>query len=111
MKGGRYQEAISLLQESVRSDPQDARAYELIESAEKALCQELYKAIPAEKTPYFIGPQSALTRHSLSYQEGFVASRIGSCDVRSIIMLSPLGELEVLQILEKLLKLGLIALK
>lgn len=57
-------------------------------------------------------PESALTRLKLSHQEGFVASRInGSCDVKSIVMLSPLRELDILQILDKLLKLELVALK
>jgi hypothetical protein len=111
MRAGRYQDAISILQEGLKTDPQNVRAYELVEGAEKAFCQELYKLIPPEKTPYFTVPESTLTRHSLSYQEGFVASRIGACDVRSIIMLSPLRELEILQILEKLQKLGLIGLR
>jgi tetratricopeptide (TPR) repeat protein len=111
IKGGRYQEAMAVLQEGLKVDPQNARAYEMMESAEKALCQELYKIIPPDKMPYFMVSESSLTKHSLSYQEGFVASRIGSCDVRSIIMLSPLRELEILQILEKLQKLGLIGFR
>jgi hypothetical protein len=113
MERRRYQEAIAVLQEILRLDPQNARAYELMDVAEKALCQELYRnSIPPDKTPHFLVPESALTRYSLSYQEGFVASRInGSCDVKSIIMLSPLRELEILQILDKLLKLELIALR
>jgi hypothetical protein len=113
MKAQRYQEAIGVIQEVLRVDPLNARADELLESAEKALCQELYRtSTPADQTPHFIVPESALTRFSLSHQEGFVASRItGSCDVRSIVMLSPLRELEILQILDKLIKLELIALK
>jgi hypothetical protein len=35
----------------------------------------------------------------------------GACDVRSIVMLSPLRELDILQILDKLLKLEIIALR
>ncbi len=113
MRAKKYQEAIAVLQESLQLEPQNGRADELIEQAERALCQDLYRTTtPANRIPYFVMPESALTRFKLSNQEGFVASRInGSCDVKSIVMLSPLRELDILQILDKLLKLELIALK
>ena len=51
-------------------------------------------------------------RYNLTHEEGFVASRInGTWDVKSIVMLSPLREIEILQALEKMLKMGLIALR
>jgi len=113
MQSQRYQEAISAFQEVIRLDPQNAWASEQIEQAEKALCQNYYKSsIPAGKIPYFLIPESSLTRHNLTHQEGFVASRInGTWDVKSIVMLSPLRELEILQVIDKLLRLELIALK
>ncbi len=113
LKARRHQEAISVFQEVLRLDPHNARADEMIESAERAMCQEFYKTTtPPDKTPYFIVPDHFLTRFNLSHQEGFVASRInGACDVKSIVMLSPLRELEILQILDKLTRLELIALK
>jgi tetratricopeptide (TPR) repeat protein len=108
-----YQEAILAFQEVIRVDPQNIWASEQIEQAEKALCQEFYRtSIPAAKVPYFLLPESSLVRHNLSHEEAFVASRInGAWDVKSIVMLSPLRELEILQVLDKLLKMGLIALK
>jgi tetratricopeptide (TPR) repeat protein len=113
MQSCRYQEAISAFQEVIRLDPQNAWASEQIEQAENALCQEYYqKSIPANKIPCFLIPESALTRHNLTHEEGFVASRInGTWDVKSIVMLSPLRELEILQIMDKLLKMELITLK
>jgi hypothetical protein len=109
----RYQEAIAIFQEVSRLDPQNVLASEQIEQAEKAICQDFYRStIPAGRIPHFIVPESALTRHSLTHEEGFVASRInGTWDVKSIVMLSPLRELEILQVLDKLMKMGLIALK
>jgi tetratricopeptide (TPR) repeat protein len=109
----RYQEAIHAFQEVIRLDPQNAWASEQIEQAEKALCQEFYRTtIPATKVPYFLVPESSLARHNLTHEEGFVASRInGTWDVKSIVMLSPLRELEILQVLDKLVKMELIALK
>ena len=113
MKAGKYQEAIALCQEVLQLDPQNARADELIELAERSLCQHYYKdSIQSSKIPYFLVDESSLTRYALTHQEGFVVSRInGAWDVKSIVMLSPLRELEVLQVLDKLVQLGLIALK
>ena len=113
MKARKYQEAIAVCQEVLQLDPQNAWADELIESAERSLCQQYYEdSIQSSKIPYFLVDESSLTRYALTHQEGFVASRInGGWDVKSIVMLSPLRELEVLQILDKLIKLELIALK
>jgi tetratricopeptide (TPR) repeat protein len=113
LKAGKYSEATAVFQEVLQADPQNARADQLLEDAEAALCQELYQtSVPADKIPVFLVPEHEIMRFNLSHQEGFVASRInGACDVKSIVMLSPLRELEILQILDKLIGLGLIALK
>ncbi len=113
MEERKYQEAIAAFQEILRVNPQHAQADEQIELAEKAICQDYYKhSIPAHKVPYFRVPESALTRYGLSHQEGFVASRInGAWDVKSIVMLSPLREIEILQVLDKLIRMKLVALK
>ncbi len=113
MQEHKYLEAIEAFQEVIRLDPQNAWASEQIEQAEKALCQEYYRTtVPAGKIPYFLVPESSLTRHNLTHEEGFVASRInGTWDVKSIVMLSPLRELEILQVVDKLLRMGLIGLK
>lgn len=109
----KYHEAIAAFQEVLRTDPQNVSASEQIEQAEKAICNEYYRStIPANKAPYYIVPEASLTRHNLTHQEGFVASRInGTWDVKSIVMLSPLRELEILQVLDKLMKMGLISLR
>ncbi|HYK90631.1 MAG TPA: DUF4388 domain-containing protein [Acidobacteriota bacterium] len=113
MQSRKYQEAIAVFQEVLRTDPQNSQADELIELAEKAICHDYYThSIPAHKVPYFLVPESSLTGYSLSHQEGFVASRInGAWDVKSIVMLSPLREIEILQVLDKLAKMELIGLK
>jgi hypothetical protein len=113
MQSHRYAEAVTAFQEVIRLDPQNTWASEQIEKAEKAICQEYYRTtIPAAKTPFYLIPESALTRYNLTHEEGFVASRInGTWDVKSIVMLSPLREIEILQVLDKLRKMELIALK
>lgn len=113
MQSHKYQEAIAAFQEVLRIDPQNQWASDQIEQAEKALCQEYYRStVPSAKIPYFLIPEASLTRYNLTHEQGFVASRInGTWDVKSIVMLSPLRELEILQVLDKLLKMELIALK
>jgi len=113
IKGHKYAEAIAVFQQILLTDPQNAVAEEQIEQAEKAICQELYRTtVPGNHVPYFLVPESSLMEYDLTNQEGFVASRInGSWDVNSIVMLSPLREIEILQILEKLINMKLIALK
>jgi tetratricopeptide (TPR) repeat protein len=109
----KYTEAISVFQEVLRLDPQNSWADEQIELAEKAICEELYRnSIKEGKVPFFLVPESALARYNLTHQEGFVASRInGTWDVKSIVMLSPLREIEILQTLDKLKRIGLIDLR
>ncbi len=113
MQSRQYGEAIASFQEVLKLDPQNTWASEQIDKAEKSMCQEYYRTtIQPGKIPYFLVPESALLRHNLTHEEGFVASRInGTWDIKSIVMLSPLRELEILQVLDKLLKMELIALK
>ena len=113
MRQQKYAEAIALFQEVLRHDPQNMWADEHIEQAEQAMCQQLYSSsLPAHRVPYFTVPEASLTQYKLSHQEGFVVSRInGTWDIKSIVMLSPLREIEVLQILDKLMRMGLIDLK
>jgi hypothetical protein len=113
LKNGNYQEAIAAFQESLRLDPQHVEADEQIEIAERAICQDLYtRFLPKNKIPYFLVPISSLKECNLTHQEGFVASRInGAWDVRTIVMLAPLREIEVLQTLDRLIKMNILGLR
>ncbi len=113
MQSHDYHGAIAAFQDVIRLDPQNAWASEQIDQAERAICQEYYRgSTPAARIPYFLIPESSLSHYGLTHEEGFVASRInGTWDIKSIVMLSPLREIEILQVLDKFLKLKLIALK
>lgn len=113
MEKKKYREAISTFQEILRADPNNMKAHEQIDLAEKAICQELYQAaLPPNKIPHFLIKETDLSKYNLTPQEGFAASRInGAWDIKSIVMLSPLQEFEVLQILDKLIKMKIIGLK
>lgn len=113
MKNGSYPEAIAAFQEALKLDPQNVEADEQIEIAERAICQDLYaRWLPKNKIPYFLVPISSLTSCNLTHQEGFVASRInGAWDIRTIVMLAPLREIEVLQTLDRLIKMNILGLR
>ena len=111
-KQHKWPEAIAVFQKVLETDPQNFRAYDQIEQAEKAICQDLYKnLLPPDKVPYLLIPVSLLKKFELTHREGYVASRIdGTWDVRSIVTLSPLPELEVLRTLQKLITCDVVAL-
>ena len=113
MQSHDYREAMAVFQEVLRLDPQNTWASEQIDRAEIALCQEYYRStVPPAKIPYFLVPATSLSRHQLTHEEGFIASRInGTWNIKSIVMLSPLREIEILQALDRFLKLEIIALK
>ncbi len=113
MQNRKYREAISAFQEALQLDPQNSWADQQIEQAERALCEEIYQtSLPPSKVPYFLAPESTLAHYNLTHEEGFVASRInGTWDLKSIVMLSPLREVEILQIVEKFKSMGLIGLR
>jgi tetratricopeptide (TPR) repeat protein len=112
VKQNKLPEAIEVFQKVLATDPQNFRAYDQIEQAEKAICQDLYKnALPPDKVPYLLVPVSLLKKLELTHREGYVASRIdGTWDIRSIVTLSPLPELEVLRTLQKLIISDVVAL-
>lgn len=113
MDEGRHEEAIHILQDVLRTDPQNFKAHEQIELAEKAICRNLYQTeMPEDKVPHFVVPVGTLAKLQLSHREAYVASRInGTWDIKSIVRLSPLREHEVLQILQKLRSKKLIELR
>jgi hypothetical protein len=94
-------------------DPSDGRAAEAIREAEREIKSALQKdGVSGEKVPELAVPVSDLTERSFSPHEGFVLSRInGQWDVKSIMKISPIRELEVLMIFQKFLRDGVIRWK
>jgi uncharacterized protein DUF4388 len=94
-------------------NPADGRAAEGIRDAERIIKQSLEKdGIKGEKIPELAIPISEITERTFSPHEGFVLSRINAqWDVKSIMKISPIRELEVLMIFQKFLKDGVIRWK
>ena len=94
-------------------DPSDGRAAEAIRQAEREIKSALEKdGITGERIPELAIPVTKITEMPFSPHEGFVLSRInGAWDVKSIMKISPMKELEVLMIFQSFAKNGVIKWK
>ena len=93
--------------------PADGRATEAVRDAERQIRLGLGKdGVTGEKVPELAISIPELTERTFSPHEGFVLSRInGQWDVKSIMKISPIKDLEVLMIFQRLLKDGVIRWK
>jgi hypothetical protein len=93
--------------------PTDGRATEGIRDAERLIKESLERdGIKGDRVPELAIAFSEITDRSFSPHEGFVLSRInGQWDMKSIMKISPIRELEVQMIFQKLLKDGVIRWK
>ncbi len=107
------QAAYRMLKVASDLDPNDGRATEAIRDAERLIKDNLAKdGVKLTAIPEHAIPISDLTTRTFSPQEGFVISRInGQWDVKSIMKISPMKELDVMMIFQRLLKAGVIRWK
>ena len=94
-------------------DPADGRAAEAVRDAEREIRAALERdGVTGEKIPELSISIPELTERTFSPHEGFVLSRInGQWDVKSITKISPIKELEVLMIFQRLWKDGVVRWK
>jgi hypothetical protein len=87
-------------------DPGNGRAIEAMRDAERRIKKALEKdGVKGDRVPELAIPLMDLTKRAFSPHEGFILSRInGQWDVKSIMKISPIKELEVLMIFQRLLK-------
>ncbi|MCA1580382.1 MAG: DUF4388 domain-containing protein [Acidobacteria bacterium] len=100
------QKAYRMFKVASDLDPSDGRAADAIRQAEREIKGALEKdGITGDRIPEIAIPVSKLTELPFSPHEGFVLSRInGVWDVKSIMKISPIKELEVLMIFQSLSK-------
>lgn len=105
--------AYRMFKVAAELDPADGRVVEAIREAERGIRSALEKTgVTGEKIPEIAIPMSELTDMTLSPHEGFVLSRInGAWDVKSIMKISPMKELEVLMIFDKFIRDGMVRFK
>jgi len=94
-------------------DPADGRPREAMTLAEERLRARLAAdGVELQRIPMLKVPLDRLTSFNFTPNEGFVLSRInGSWDVKSIVKISPIREVEVLLVFQRLLRDGVIQWK
>ena len=107
------QAAYRMFKVAYELDPTDGRTTESIRDAEREIKAALAAdGVSGEKIPELAIAMQSLTEHPFSPHEGFVLSRINAqWDVKSIMKISPMKELEVLMIFQKFLRDGVIRWK
>jgi hypothetical protein len=110
LDAGDPEQALDLLRQALAASPRDYRIKKMFDEAGAAFREEAYaRWLPPSGVPRMVKDLASLTSEPLGPEEMFLLSRIdGSWDVKSIIDISPLGEVEALRQMKRLLDRGLI---
>ena len=108
-----YDAAIDLLQQAMAASPRDLKIKEMFDHACHQFREHAYRDLmPPARVPVLVRAMNQLTGEALTPEEVFLISRInGAWDLKSIIDISPLGEVEALRIMKRLMDRGLIKLR
>jgi hypothetical protein len=107
------EDAWTLFKTASELDPADGRPRDALREVEDLLKQTLASdGVEPNRVPVLKVPLDRLTSFNFTPNEGFVLSRInGSWDVKSIVKISPIREMEVLLAFKKLVRDGVIEWK
>jgi len=113
MKEGRFNGALEAYEAVLSLDFLNHEAKKgLVAVGEGRKRERIARQVPLDKVPILLLGSVSLTRESFDSHEGFVLSRInGQWDVRSILKLCPIPELDALGIFARLLDRKIIELK
>ncbi len=113
MTRGEYEGALTILDGLYRTHTEDSALQRLMREAEAAFIEKAYRHyLPARKIPSLTRPVAELASAELSPTEFFLLSRIdGTWDVKSIIQIAPLREVEALRTLKRMREQGIIELR
>ena len=110
---GKLEDSIDLLREIKPSEEVYQKVIPLLEKTEREFVKQLNKGIlPPEKILKLLVPLSQLSSMRLTPEEGFVLSRIdGNWDIRSILSVTPMKEVDALRLMKRLVDRGIIGIK
>jgi len=113
MKGRDYDRAISILKSGLAEHPYDPDLCEALELAEKGLTDNLKSEMLSDKRiPYLLRDDILQISSRWTPAQRYILSRIdGHRTLRSIIMVSPLKEVEALKTFHGLIKANLVGLR
>ena len=109
---GEAEEALALLESARDAGLRAPELNALSQEAETYFVERAYRHyLPAAKVPVLKQPLESLMGETLSPEEMFLVSRVnGSWDLRSIVSISPLREVDALRALKRLRERGVIDL-
>ena len=112
IKSGDSEGALTILEKARRAAGKNPEMNALIQVAEEHFIDKAYRHyLPPKKIPVLRKPLESLVNQDLSPEEGFLVTRVnGSWDLRSIISISPLREVDALRAFKKLRERGIIDL-
>lgn len=112
LKSGDAEGALVILEKVRAGAGKSPEINALIQVAEEHFIERAYRHyLPAKKVPVLKRPLETLIDQDLSPEEVFLVSRVnGSWDLRSIISISPLREVDALRAFKKLRERGIIDL-
>lgn len=110
---GEFESALEILDRAYKALPGDEALRRILAEAEAAFIEKAYRHfLPPAKIVTLAKAVESLTSERLSPTEFFLLSRIdGTWDVKSIIQITPLREVDVLRTLKRMREKGLIELK
>jgi hypothetical protein len=110
---GQFEGALDILDALYRENPGDDSLRRLTAEAEAAFIDRAYRHyLPPDRIPVLTVPIEQLEAQNLSPMDFFLLSRIdGKWDVKSIIQVAPLREVEALRTLKRMRETGMIQLK
>jgi hypothetical protein len=113
MGRGEYEGALDILNAQYRARPGDEALRRLVAEAEAAFVEKAYRYyVPPHKVPVLRCPAESLTGEELSPVELLHLSRFnGTWDVRSIIQIAPIREVEALRTLKRMREKGYVELR
>src|SRR6185436_19230489 len=104
---------IEILDRLYRSEPNHDPLRRLLAEAETAFVDKAYKHyLPAAKIPVLVRSLEDLSREQITPAEFFLLSRIdGVWNLKSIIQVSPLREVDALRAMKRMREKGFIELR
>jgi hypothetical protein len=103
--------ALAILSASYRDHPGDPTIRELMSRAEGSCRDNAIRVLEPSRVPRLAQPADQLGQVPLSATESYLTTLMdGKSDIRTLLWLAPMREIEVLQALKSLLDRGLIEL-
>ncbi|MFH2010734.1 MAG: hypothetical protein ABI333_29305, partial [bacterium] len=104
-----FEEAREVLATVLNIEPTNREARALLRELRADHLAELYQQVPPHRTPLLTVSTDHLKGLELSPRETYLASRLdGRWDVATLVMTTPLSELDTLRALHKFLHAGIV---